>query len=85
MVTGPLFVRSDNGCVYVRGPYEDATDLNWLRTLPGGYSARASGIAGPDGVVIADGEVVTVSGTVADLLGDTVCVSVHTLDVTSIH
>jgi alanine racemase len=77
-------VRENGSCIYVQGPYEGDTDQYWIRSLPLGYSAGPMGIVSPAGTVLVHGQSVTVSGTVSDVLGDTVCVSIHTLDATSI-
>jgi len=83
-VSGPLVVGLPPGCVYVRGPYSDYTDLYWIRRLPDGYAATAAGITQPDGTVLDDGRTVTVTGSVSSGFGDTVCVSAHIIDATDI-
>ena len=83
-ITGPLVVRSDDGCLYVRAPFAGDTDLYWLRHLPAGYTATSSAIEGPGGALFGNGQTITVSGAVSGGSGDTVCVSVHILDATAI-
>ena len=83
-ISGPLMDRENGVCIYVRGPYADSTDQYWVRSLRTGYSAGPTGILSPAGSVLVDGQSVTVTGTVSSVLGDTVCVSIHAVDVSSI-
>jgi hypothetical protein len=82
-ITGTL-VGADGGCLYVRGPDANGTDLYWLRNLPSDYVAMAEGLAKPDGSLIRMGDSVTVSGALSWVPFDRQCDGVHTLDTTAI-
>ncbi len=82
-ITGTL-VGADGGCLYVREPDANGTDLYWLRHLPPDYVADADGLGRPDGSHIGMGDSVTVSGTLSSVPFDRQCVSDHTLDATAI-
>ena len=82
-LTGTL-VGADGGCLYVRGPDANGTDLYWLRNLPSDYVADADGVGKPDGSHIRIGDSVTVSGALSFVPFDRQCVSGHTLDATAI-
>jgi hypothetical protein len=82
-ITGTL-VGADGGCLYVRGPDTNGTDLYWLRNLPSDYVAGADGVGKPDGSHIRIGDSVTVSGALLFVPFDRQCVSAHTLDATAI-
>ena len=82
-ITGTL-VGADGGCLYVRGPDANGTDLYWLRHLPPDYVDDAEGLAKPDGSLIRMGDSLTVSGALSFVPFDRQCVSVHTLDATAI-
>jgi hypothetical protein len=82
-ITGTL-VGADGGCLYVRGPDANGTDLYWLRNLPSDYVADADGLGEPDGSHIRIGDSVTVSGALSWVPFERQCVSGHTLDATAI-
>ncbi len=82
-ITGTL-VGADGGCLYVRVPDANGTDLYWLRHLPSDYVADADGLGKPDGSHIGIGDSLTVSGALSWVPVDTQCVGVHTLDATAV-
>lgn len=82
-ITGTL-VGADGGCVYVRGPDANGTDLYWIRNLPSDYVADADGVGKPDGSHIRIGDSVTVAGALSSVPFGRQCVSGHTLDATAI-
>ncbi len=81
-ITGTL-VGADGGCLYVRGPDANGSDLYWLRNLPSDYVAD-DGVGKPDGSHIRIGDSVTVSGALSFVPFDRQCVGGHTLDATAI-
>ena len=82
-ITGTL-VGADGGCLYVRGPDANGTDLYWLRHLPSDYVADADGLGTPDGSHIEMGDSLTVSGALSWVPFDRQCAGAHTLDATAI-
>jgi hypothetical protein len=82
-ITGTL-VGADGGCLYVRVPQANGTDVYWLRHLPPGYVADAEGLYRPDGSLIRMGDSVTVSGPLSSVPFDRQCATAHTLDATAI-
>lgn len=82
-ITGTL-VGADGGCLYVRGPDVNGTDLYWLRHLPSNYVANAEGLGTPDGSQIGIGDSVTVSGALSWEPFERQCAGGHTLDATAI-
>jgi hypothetical protein len=82
-ITGTL-VGADGGCLYVRGPDVNGTDLYWLRHLPPDYLADGAGLGKPDGSHLGMGDSLTASGALSSVPFERQCVSVHTLDATSI-
>jgi hypothetical protein len=83
IITGTL-VGADGGCLYVRGPGANGTDLYWLRHLPPDYVAMAEGLAEPDGSLIGMGDSLIVSGALSFVPFDRQCGGAHTLDATAI-
>jgi hypothetical protein len=82
-ITGTL-VGADGGCLYVREPDANGTDLYWLRHLPSDYVADADGLGAPDGSHIGMGDSLTVSGGLSWVPFDRQCAGAHTLDATAI-
>lgn len=82
-ITGTL-VGADGHCLYVHVPHANGTDVYWLRRLPSGYVADASGLGTPDGSLIRMGDSVTVSGALSWEPFDRQCAGAHTLDATAI-
>jgi hypothetical protein len=82
-ITGTL-EGADGGCLYVRVPDANGTDIYWLRNLPSGYVMDADGLGASDGSHIRIGDSVTVSGALSLVPFDRQCVSGHTLDATAI-
>jgi hypothetical protein len=83
-ITG-ILVGADGGCLYVRGPDANGTDLYWLRHLPSDYVADADGVGKPDGSHIRIGDSLTVSGALSWQPFDRLCAGEHTIDVTAIN
>jgi hypothetical protein len=82
-ITGTL-VGADGGCLYVRGPDANGTDLYRLRRLPSDYVPDGDGLYQPDGSLIRIGDSVTVSGALSWEPFDRQCAGAHTLDATAI-
>jgi hypothetical protein len=83
-VTGTL-VGADGGCLYVRGPDANGSDLYWLRHLPSDYVAMAEGLATPDGSLIRMGDSLVVSGALSSAPFERQCNGTHALDATAIY
>ena len=84
-ITGTL-VGSDGSCLYIDVPDPSGTVRYWLRNVPSEYSENEDGgLVKPDGSVIALGDSLTVSGTLAWLPFDRRCAGTNTLDATAVN